>query len=106
MEEKNLNFRSCMDLAFSYMGKPDYYDNLLKNEGKDKYIIRIVLTLDRKMNVDVFRISEIIDLELLDRIYLIDDDHPLVYTYDTDVYILGYLSDAKALFKIIEGSLL
>jgi hypothetical protein len=95
-----------MDLAFSYMGKCVYYDNLLKNEGKDKYIIRIVLTFDRKMNVDVFRISEIMDLELLDRIYLIDDDHPLVYTYDSDVYILGYLSDAKALFKIIEGSLL
>ena len=106
MEGKNLNFRSCMDLAFTYMQKPDYYDNLLKNEGKDKYIIRIVLTLDRKMNVDVFRISEIMDPELLNKIYLIDDDHPLVYTFDTDVYILGCLSEAKVLFEIIEGSLL
>ena len=106
MEGENLNFRSCMDLVFTYMGRSDYYDNLLKNEGKDTYIIRIVLTLDRKMNVDVFRISEIMDPELLDRIYLIDDDHPLVYTYDTDVYILAYLSQAKALFEIIEGSLL
>lgn len=106
MEEKNLNFRSCMDLAFTYMGKPDYYDNLLKNEENDKYIIRIVLTLDRKMIVDEFRISEILDRQLLDRIYLIDDDHPLVYTYDSAVYILGYLSEAKALFEIIEGSLL
>ena len=58
MEGKNLNFRSCMDLVFTYMGRSDYYDNLLKNEGKDKYIIRIVLTLDREMNVDVFRIRK------------------------------------------------
>ena len=95
-----------MDLVFTYMGRSDYYGNLLKNEGKDKYIIRIVLTLDRKMNVDVFRISEIMDPELRARIYLIDDDHPLVYTYDTDVYILSYLSEAKALFEIVGWLLL
>ena len=106
MEEKNKNFRTCLDLVFTYAGRSDYYDNLLKDEGKDKYIIRIVLTLDRKMMIDVFRISEIIDSELLDRIYLIDDDHPLVYTKDTDVYIISYLSVAKALFKIVEGTML
>jgi hypothetical protein len=61
---------------------------------------------DRKMSVDVFRILEIMDQELLDKIYLIDDDHPLVYTYDADVCILSYLSEAKGLFKIIEGSIL
>ena len=95
-----------MDLMFTYMGRPGYYDQLLKNEGKDRYLISIVFTIDRKKNVDVFRISEIIEPELRDRIFLIDDDHPLVYTHNKDVHILSYLSVAKELFEIIEGALL
>lgn len=106
MEGKNLNFRSCMDLMLTYMGRHDYYDQLLKNEGKDRYIISIAFTFDRKKNVDVFRVSEIMDPELLDRIFLIDDDHPLVYTFENDVYIISYLSEAKALFEIVEGTML
>lgn len=95
-----------MDVMFTYMERPDYYDQLLKNEGNDRYILSIVYTLDRKKNDFVFRVSEIIDPELRERIYLIDDDHPLVYTLENDVYILSYLSDAKALAKNVGESLM
>jgi hypothetical protein len=97
MEEKINNLMVSMDLMFTYLGRYKYYDQLLKNEGNDKYIISVVHLGTKKEKIDVFRISEIKDPELKTRTYLLDQGYPVLKTVDDGVYIFNYLSEIKLL---------
>ena len=104
MEEKIMNLKVSMDLMFAYLERYDYYDQLLKNDGNDKYIISIIYSGKKEENVDVFRVSEIKDPELQDRIYLLDEGYPLVNTCDNETYIFSYLSEVKVFSESVGES--
>jgi len=97
MKEEISNSKVSMDLMFAYLERLNYYDQLLKNEGNDKYIISIIYSGKKEKNVDVFRVSEIKDPGLKKRTYLLDQGHPVVKTCDNGVYVYYYLSEVKAL---------
>jgi hypothetical protein len=97
MEEKTFNLLVSMDLMFTYLGRYKYYDQLLKNEGNDKYIISIVYLGTKKENVDVFMVSDIKDPELRTKTYLLDQGYPVLKTCDDGVYIFNFLSEIKLL---------
>jgi hypothetical protein len=103
MEDKIINLIVSMDLMFAYLGKHDYYDQLLRNEGNDKYIISID-SKKKEENVDVFRVSEIKDPGLRKRTFLLDEGYPLVYTCDNKEYIYSYLSEVKVLTESVGNS--
>jgi hypothetical protein len=89
---------------FTYLERYKYYDQLLKNEGNDKYIISVVHLGTKEEKIDVFRISEIKDPELRTRTYLLDQGYPLLKTVDDGVYIFNYLSEIKLLTESIGES--
>jgi hypothetical protein len=99
-----MHCRLIMELMFAYSGRYNYYDQLLKNEGNDKYIISIVYSGKKEENVDLLRVSEIIDPELEDRIYLLDEGYPLVNTCDNETYIFSYLSEVKVFSESVGES--
>ena len=104
MEEKIMNLKVSMDLMFAYLERYSYYDQLLKNEGNDKYIISIVYSGNKEENVDVFRVSKIKDPGLRERTYLLDQGYPLVYTCDNSEYVYSYLSEVKEFSESVEDS--
>ena len=104
MEEKVFNLLVSMELMFAYSGRYKYYDQLLKNEGNDKYVISIVFSGKKKNNVDVFRVSEINDPELKERMYLLDQGYPLVNTCDNFSYVYSYLSEVKEFSETVGDS--
>jgi hypothetical protein len=104
MKEKIMNLKVSMDLMFAYLDKYDYYDQLLKNDRNDKYIISIVYSGKKEENVDVFRLLEIKDPELQDRVSLLDEGYPLVNTCDNETYIFSYLSEVKVLTESVGES--
>ena len=104
MEEKFFNLLVSMELMFAYSGRYKYYDQLLKNEGNDKYIISMVFSGEKKDNVAVFRVSEINDPELKERIYLLDQGYPLVNTCDNGSYVYSYLSEVKEFSESVGDS--
>jgi hypothetical protein len=104
MEEKNFNLLVSMELMFAYSGRYKYYDQLLKNEGSDKYIISMVFSGEKKDKVDVFRVSEINDPELKDRMFLLDQGYPLVHTCNNGSYVYSYLSEVKEFSESVGDS--
>ncbi len=104
MEEKFFNLLVSMELMFAYLGRYKYYDQLLKNEGNDKYVISIVLSGKKKNNVDVFRVSEIKDPELKERMFLLDQGYPLVNTRENVSYVYTYLSEVKEFSESVGDS--
>lgn len=104
MEEKIINLKVSMDLMFAYVERCNYYDQLLKNEGNDKYIISIVYSGKKEKNVDVFRVSKIKDLGLKERTYLLDEGYPLVNTTDDGAYVYSYLSEVKVFSESVGDS--
>lgn len=104
MEEKIMNLKVSMDLMFAYLERYNYYDQLLKKEGNDKYIISIVFSGEKTNNANVFRVSEIKDPELQDRVYLLDEGYPLVNTCDNETYIFSYLSEVKVFSESVGES--
>ena len=104
MEEKVFNLLVSMELMFAYSGRYKYYDQLLKNEGNDKYVISIVFSGKKKNNVDVFRVSEINDPELKERMFLLDQGYPLVNTRDNVSYVFTYLSEVKEFSESVGDS--
>jgi len=101
MEEKIISLKVSMDLMFAYSARYNYYDQLLKNEGNDKYIISIVYSGKKEKNVDVFRVSKINDPGLRERTHLLDQGYPLVNTCDNGAYVYSYLSEAKILTESV-----
>jgi hypothetical protein len=97
MEEKIINLKVSMDLLFAYSAGYNGFDQLLKNEGNDKYIISLIYSGKKKQNVDVFRVSEIKDPGLRERTHHLDQGTPLVNTCDNGAFVYCYLSDAKLL---------
>lgn len=104
MEEKIMNLMVSMDLMFAYLARYDYYDQLLKNEGNDKYIISIVYSGKKEENVDVFRVSKIKEPGLRERTYLLDQGYPLVYTCDNCEHVYTYLSEVKEFSETVGDS--
>ncbi len=104
MEEKIFNLLVSMELMFAYSGRYKYYDQLLKNEGNDKYIISMVFSGEEKDNVDVFRVSEIKDPELKERMFLLAQGYPLVNTRDNVSYVYTYLSEVKEFSESVGDS--
>jgi hypothetical protein len=104
MEEKVMNLLLSMELMFAYTERYNYYDQLLKNEGNDKYIISIVFSGEKKNKADVFRVSEIKDPELKERMYLLDQGYPLVNTCDKGSYVYSYLSEVKEFSESVGDS--
>ncbi len=104
MEEKIFNLLVSMELMFAYSGRYKYYDQLLKNEGNDKYIISMVFSGEKKDNVAVFRVSEINDPELKERMFLLDQGYPLVNTRDNVSYVYTYLSEVKEFSESVGDS--
>jgi hypothetical protein len=97
MEEKIMNLTVSMGLMFAYLDKHVYYDQLLKNEGNDKYIISVFNLMTKDEIVEVFRVSEIKDPELRSRTSFLDDGYPLIHTCDDGDYVFSYLSEVKLL---------
>ncbi len=95
MEEKTNDLMVSMGLMFAYLERYNYYDQLLKNEGNDKYIISVVYSRKKEENVDVFKVSEIQNPGLKERTYLLDQGYPVVYNCDKGEYVYSYLSEVK-----------
>jgi len=104
MEEKIMNLLVSMELMFAYSERYNYYDQLLKNEGNDKYIISIVFSGEKKNNADVFRVSEIKDPGLKERTYLLDQGYPLVNTWENGATVYSYLSEVKEFSESVGDS--
>ena len=104
MEEKFMNLMVSMGLMFAYLDRHVYYDQLLKNEGNDKYIISVVNLMTKDEIVDVFRVSEIKDPELRSRTFLLDEGYPLIHTCDDGDYVFIYLSEVKVFTESVEES--
>jgi hypothetical protein len=104
MDEKIINLTVSLGLMLAYLEKEIYYDQLLKNEGNDKYIISIVNLMTKEEIVDVFRVSEIKDPELRSRTPLLDEGYPLIHTCDDREYIFIYLSEVKGLSETVMES--
>jgi hypothetical protein len=104
MEEKIINLKVSMDLMFAYLERYNYYDQLLKNEGNDKYIISIVYSGKKDKNVEVFRVSKIKDPGLRERTHFMDEGYPLVNTCDNGAYVYFYLSEVKEFTESVGGS--
>jgi len=105
MEEKIINLKVSMDLMFAYVERRDYYDQLLRNEGNDKYVISIVYSGKKEVDADVFRVSKIKDPGLRGRTYLLDQGYPLIHTCDNVDYIYSYLSEVKEFTESVGDSL-
>ena len=101
MEEKVMNLMVSMGLMFAYLDRHVYYDQLLKNEGNDKYIISVVNLMTKDEIVDVFRVSEIKDPELMSRTFLLDEGYPLIHACDDGEYVFSYLSEVKVLSETV-----
>jgi hypothetical protein len=101
MEEKIINLKVSMDLMFAYSARYNFYDQLLKNERNDKFIISIIYSGKKEKNVDVFRVSEIKDPGLRERTHLLDQGTLLVNTCNNGASIYSYLSEAKVLTESV-----
>lgn len=104
MDEKIMNLLVSMELMFAYLERYNYYDQLLVNEGNDKYIISIVFSEDKKNNADVFRVSEIKDSGLMKRTHLLDQGYPLVNTLEDGAAVYSYLSEVKEFSESVGDS--
>lgn len=82
-------------LMFAFKERSKYYSQLIKNEGDDKYILFIDNNHDQKQIVKVFRVSEIKDLELMKRTYLLDQGYPVWCYGNNSLSIYFYLSEVK-----------
>ena len=78
------------------------YDQLLKNEWNDKYIISVVNLMTKDEIVDVFRVSEIKDPELRSLKFLLDEGYPLIHTCDDGDYVFSYLSEVKVFTESVD----
>ena len=88
-----------MDLLFAYLEKVDYYDQLTKNEGTDKYIMSVATHNNNKKEVEVCRVSKIKETGLKKRIYLLDQGNPVVYSCNDYKIIYSYLSEVKVFYE-------
>lgn len=104
MEDKIMNLKISSDLMFAYLEKHKEYDQLLKNEKDDKYIISLVYSETNEENIDVFRVSEIKDPELRQRTFLLDQGYPVVHSIDNKVFIFSYLSEVKEFTESVGNS--
>ncbi len=64
----------------------------------------MVFSGEKKNNVDVFRVSEITDPELKERMFLLDQGYPLVNTRDNVSYVYTYLSEVKEFSESVGDS--